>query len=211
MRYYSGSANNLTNRNKPKYIYKQITMQIYTYLQLIFFATELALLIFKRAKSGKIKNERDRRSLFILWIAIALSSCAGPWIAAYNFWRLGDYRSVVIIGSGIFAIGFFIRWIAVYQLGRMFTVNVVISDKHTLKTSGLYKVVRHPSYLGLLLIITGLGITLNSLASLLIMLVPASIALNYRISIEEQALIEEFGVQYTDYKSKVKRLFPGIY
>lgn len=186
-------------------------MPLYTYLQLLFFASELGLLIFKRAKSGKIKNERDKRSLLMLWIVIALSSCAGPWIAAYHIWGVDNNEAVIITGIAVFALGFIIRWIAVYQLGRMFTVNVVISDTHTLKTSGLYKIVRHPSYLGLLLIIAGLGISLNSLLSLLVMLVPGFIALNQRIKIEEQALTEEFGSQYTDYKSKVKRLVPGIY
>ncbi len=186
-------------------------MSIYTYLQLIFFASELGLLIFKRAKSGKVKNERDRRSLLILWVVIALSSCAGPWTAAYHIWGLDNYQAVEIAGIAIFALGFIIRWTAIYQLGRMFTVNVVISDSHTLKTSGLYQIVRHPSYLGLLLIIAGLGISLDSLVSLLVMLVPCFIALNYRIAIEEKALTEEFGKQYTDYKSRVKRLVPGIY
>src|ERR1700761_5792482 len=115
-------------------------MPLYTYLQLIFFISELALLIFKRARSGKIKNERDRRSLLILWIVIALSSCAGPWVAfRYHIWVFDNYQAVVIAGIAVFALGFIIRWVAIYQLGRMFTVNVVISDTHTLKTSGLYK------------------------------------------------------------------------
>lgn len=147
----------------------------------------------------------------MLWIVIALSSCAGPWIAAYHVWGIANYQVVIITGTAVFALGFIIRWIAIYQLGRMFTVNVVISDTHTLKTSGLYRIVRHPSYLGLLLIIAGLGISLDSGLSLLVMLVPCFIALNYRIRIEEQALTEEFGVQYTGYKSRVKRLVPGIY
>ena len=186
-------------------------MQPYAYLQIIFFASELALLIFKRAKSGKIKNERDRRSLLILWVVIALCMCAGPWSAAYGVWRLGDYQTIEVVGITVWAIGFIIRWIAIYQLGKMFTVNVVISDTHTLKTSGLYKIVRHPSYLGLILIIAGLGICLNSLLSLLIVLIPSFLALNYRITIEEKALIEEFDSQYEDYKKRVSRLIPGIY
>ncbi|MGN6179057.1 MAG: methyltransferase family protein [Mucilaginibacter sp.] len=186
-------------------------MPLYVYLQLIFFISELGLLIFKRAKSGKIKNERDRRSLLILWIVIALSLGAGPWVAAYHIGGLANHRSAEIAGIVIFALGFSIRWIAIYQLGRMFTVNVVISDEHTLKTSGLYKVMRHPSYTGLLLVIVGLGISLNSLASLLVMFIPDFIALNYRITIEERALTEEFGKQYSDYKSRVNRLVPGIY
>jgi protein-S-isoprenylcysteine O-methyltransferase Ste14 len=186
-------------------------MPIYTYLQIIFFASELALLIFKRAKSGKIKNERDRRSLLILWILIALGSCAGPWVATYHIWGLDNYQVVEIIALAIFAFGFIIRWLAIYQLGRMFTVNVVIADGHALKTSGLYKIVRHPSYTGLLLIIAGLGLSLCSILSLLIMLVPGFIALNYRIAIEERALTEEFGEEYLDYKKRVKKLLPGIY
>ena len=93
----------------------------------------------------------------------------------------------------------------------MFTVDVAIANEHTLKTNGLYKVVRHPSYLGLILIIAGLGLCLNSWLSFIIMFVPTFIAISYRIAIEEKALIEEFGDQYTQYKSKVKRLIPGIY
>lgn len=186
-------------------------MPLYTYLQLIFFASELGLLIFKRAKLGKIKSERDRRSLLMLWIVIAFSSCAGPWIAIYHIWGVDNSKAATITGIVVFGLGFIIRWIAIYQLGRMFTVNVVISDTHTLRTSGLYKIVRHPSYLGLLLIIAGLGLSLNSLLSLIIMLVPAFIALNHRIKIEERALTEEFDEQYTNYKGRVKRLVPGIY
>jgi len=49
------------------------------------------------------------------------------------------------------------------------------------------------------------------LLSLLIVLIPSFLALNYRISIEEKALIEEFGSQYEDYKKRVSRLIPGIY
>jgi protein-S-isoprenylcysteine O-methyltransferase Ste14 len=186
-------------------------MPIYIYLQLIFFITELSLLIFKRAKSGKVKNERDKRSLLTLWVVIALSSWAAPCLAVYHIWGLDNYRAVVITGIAIFATGFIIRWIAIYQLGKMFTVNVVISDTHTLKTSGLYRIVRHPSYLGLLLIIAGMGESLNNMICLLVLLVPSFIALNKRINIEEQALIEEFGEQYINYKKRVKRLVPGIY
>jgi protein-S-isoprenylcysteine O-methyltransferase Ste14 len=187
-------------------------MPFYSYLQIIFFISELSLLIFKRAKSGKIKNERDRRSLLILWIVIALGSCLGPWTAfSFHVWGLDNDQSVAVAGIFVFLLGFVIRWIAIYQLGKMFTVNVVISDTHTLKTSGLYRIVRHPSYLGLLLIIAGLGMSLDSLLSLLMMLIPSFIALNYRISIEEKALIEEFGDQYLDYKKRVKKLIPGIY
>jgi len=182
-------------------------MPFYLWLQLLFFVTELALLLFKRSKSSTAKNKRDRRSLLLLWIVIGGCLCLGPWSAAYFIWPFKG----LTIGIIVYAFGFIIRWTAVYQLGKMFTVDVAIADKHTLKTSGLYKIVRHPSYLGLILIIAGLGLCLNSALSLMIMFIPPFIAISYRISIEEKALIEEFGDQYTNYKGKVKRLIPGIY
>ena len=182
-------------------------MPFYAWLQLLFFITELSLLLFRRSKQSTAKNKRDRRSLLILWIVIAGSLVLGPWAAAYGVWTFDG----ALIGIIIYIIGFIIRWIAVYQLGKMFTVDVAIANEHTLKTSGLYTVVRHPSYLGLILIIAGLGVCLNSLLSFILMFVPTFIAISYRISIEEKALIEEFGDQYIAYKAKVKRLIPGIY
>jgi protein-S-isoprenylcysteine O-methyltransferase Ste14 len=182
-------------------------MPLYAWLQILFFVTELSLLLFKRSKQSTAKNKRDRRSLLILWVVIAGSLSLGPWSAAYSIWIFDGS----VIGIIIYVIGFIIRWTAVYQLGKMFTVDVAIANEHILKTTGLYKVVRHPSYLGLILIIAGLGICLNSWLCFIIMFVPTFIAISYRISIEEKALIEEFGDQYSTYKSKVKKLIPGIY
>jgi len=182
-------------------------MPLYAWLQLLFFITELSLLLFRRSKQSTAKNKRDRRSLLILWIVIAGCLCLGPWAAAYGIWMFNSF----IIGIAIYIIGFTIRWTAVYQLGKMFTVDVAIANEHILKTTGLYRVVRHPSYLGLILIIAGLGLCLNSWLSFIIMFVPTFIAISYRISIEEKALTEEFGDQYIAYKTRVKRLIPGIY
>lgn len=186
-------------------------MMPYTYLQLLFFITELTLLIFRRAKSEKVKTSLDRSSLLLLWAMIALGSALAPGIAMWCPVGLNNWYAVEISGIIVFVTGFVIRWAAVYQLGKLFTVNVSIADEHTLKTNGLYKIIRHPSYLGLLLIITGLGLSLNSLLSLLVIFIPAFVVVNYRISVEEQALTAEFGEQYVEYKKRVKKLIPGIY
>jgi protein-S-isoprenylcysteine O-methyltransferase Ste14 len=164
-------------------------MPVYIILQLIFFATEVSLLLFKRSKTT-VKNSRDKRSLLILWVVIVTGSTLGPDISAHGLWSMTGIN-VTYAGIAVFAIGFIIRWSAVIQLGKMFTVDVAIVDKHSLKTSGLYKIVRHPSYLGLILIIIA--------------------AINYRISVEEKALTEQFGEQYTTYKTRVKKLVPYIY
>jgi protein-S-isoprenylcysteine O-methyltransferase Ste14 len=186
-------------------------MPPYVYLQIIFFLSEVSLLLFKRSKNSGEKNNKDRRSLLILWIVIFVCFTVGPFSAAYGIWRLNNYETLVYIGMAICIIGFAIRWTAIVQLGRMFTVDVAITDNHTLKTSGLYNIVRHPSYLGLLLIIAGLAICLDSVLSFLIVFIPSFWAISNRIAVEEQALISEFGEQYISYKKRVSKIIPKIY
>jgi protein-S-isoprenylcysteine O-methyltransferase Ste14 len=75
----------------------------------------------------------------------------------------------------------------------------------------LYRFVRHPSYSGLLLILLAVGLHSRNWAALLVLIVPTTAALLYRIHIEEAALSEAFGAQYTDYEKGTRRLVPGLY
>jgi protein-S-isoprenylcysteine O-methyltransferase Ste14 len=180
-------------------------------LIILFSLSEIGLLIFRRSKRGVSKTQKDRRSLISFWIVIPLSLTAGTFAGGYGIWTFGDRTVWITTGIIVFVIGFAIRWTAIIQLGKMFTVDVAIDKTHQLKNSGLYKVVRHPSYSGLLLIITGIAISMYSLASCLILIVPVFAALHYRIKVEEEALESEFKSQYTTYKRSTSRLIPGVY
>jgi protein-S-isoprenylcysteine O-methyltransferase Ste14 len=187
-------------------------MSLHHDIQIAFFVSEVLLLLFKRSKNSGQRNNKDKRSLLILWIVIVISFTLGNFIAEeYSIWHMGNHRTIVYIGMAICIIGFAIRWAAVIQLGKMFTVDVTITDHHNLKTTGLYKIVRHPSYFGLLMIIAGLAICINSIAGFLIIIIPCFWAINHRIKVEEQALIAEFGEQYINYKKRVSKIFPGIF
>ena len=187
-------------------------MSPYYYLQTAFLISEVSLLIFKRSKNSGQRNNKDRRSLLILWIVIVVSSTIGNFIAGeYPTWHIGNYEIVIYTGMIICILGFAIRWTAVIQLGKMFTVDVAITDEHNLKTTGLYKIVRHPSYLGLIMIIAGLALCTDSLLSFLIILIPSFWAINHRIKVEEQVLTAEFGEQYLNYKKRVSKIIPGIF
>jgi protein-S-isoprenylcysteine O-methyltransferase Ste14 len=186
-------------------------MPVYTILQLIFFVTEVSLLIFKRSKRQGVRSKPDKNSLLILWIVIVSTLTIGPFSSAFGTWPFASADIIIYAGEAVFAIGFLIRWTAVVQLGKMFTVDVAIDEQHTLKTNGLYNIVRHPSYLGLILIIAGLGLCMNSALSIIVMVIPTFLAINYRIAVEEKALREEFGEKYTNYSKRIKRIIPYIY
>ncbi len=76
---------------------------------------------------------------------------------------------------------------------------------------GPFRVVRHPSYTGVLLAFVGFALSLANWASLLVILLPISAAFVRRINVEEQALSSALGERYLSYMRRTKRLIPGIY
>jgi protein-S-isoprenylcysteine O-methyltransferase len=107
--------------------------------------------------------------------------------------------------------GLALRWYAIFYLGRLFTVNVAIAADHTLIDSGPYRTIRHPSYPGALLVFLGLGIPFGNWLSLIIVVVPTSLAFMQRIAIEQAALTRALGDSYLRYRARTKRLIPGVY
>jgi len=194
-----------------QYDNRRPVMHIYNYFQILFGLSEAGLFIFKRSKTVAQKSNTDKRSLLFLWITIPAVLTFSGFITHYKIGPTLDSIVLQDIGLTVIVIGFIIRWIAVVQLGRLFTVDVAISATHTLKTEGLYKIVRHPSYLGLMLIITGLAVCMPSLVWMAVTIIAVFIAMNYRIIVEEEALTNEFGDQYRDYSEKVSKLIPWLY
>ena len=105
----------------------------------------------------------------------------------------------------------FLRWWAIITLGRFFTVDVTIEKDHELVERGPFRMVRHPSYTGVLLAFVGLALTLDNWAALLVILLPIGVAFIHRMNVEENALSGALGSQYTDYIRRTKRLVPFIY
>ena len=107
--------------------------------------------------------------------------------------------------------GLAVRWTAVFTLGKSFSANVAIRESQKMIRSGLYRMVRHPSYLGLLIVFVAIGIHSRNWASFVVAIVPPTAALIYRIQVEEAVLREAFGEQYAQYSRVTKRLVPGVY
>jgi protein-S-isoprenylcysteine O-methyltransferase Ste14 len=100
---------------------------------------------------------------------------------------------------------------AIITLGRFFTATVTIHSDHRVIRTGLYRRIRHPSYTGLLLAFLGLAIAFSNWLSLIVIFVPITLAILYRIHVEESAMMEGLGQEYADYRRSSKRLVPGVY
>lgn len=114
-------------------------------------------------------------------------------------------QGVAIVG------GLALRWWAIVVLGRSFTVDVQIAPDHRLVESGPFRLVRHPSYTGVLLASFGFALSLCNWAALVIIMLPITAAFIRRMNVEEQALDAALGPTYADYIMRTKRLMPGFY
>jgi protein-S-isoprenylcysteine O-methyltransferase Ste14 len=79
-----------------------------------------------------------------------------------------------------------------------------------LVTSGIYRYIRNPMYLGHIIFLVGLSLTLQSTLAALITLGTA-IWFNYRVRRDESRLIDLFGDSYLQYLKQTKRWIPYVF
>jgi protein-S-isoprenylcysteine O-methyltransferase Ste14 len=179
-------------------------------LAYLFGISETILAIRKRSKKETVKLKKDKGSLIALYVVFTISMTAGFFLADFRFAGTINYI-IALLGLIIYFAGLFIRWTSIIQLKKAFTVDVAINKEHELKTDGLYRFVKHPAYLGLFLIFMGLSVSMNSLLSFLAVSVPVFLVILYRIRVEEEVLIEEFGIPYIEYSKSTKKIIPFVY
>jgi len=152
--------------------------------------------------SGNISSGRreDTKNRWIFLPFLVLGFVLA-WLPAYT-----DRRDIwTIDGDAARYLG-----LAVFVLGRRFSGLVAIQEGHELVTGGLYRVIRHPSYLGLLLGLFGWALVFRSAIGILVslLLLPPLVA---RMNSEEALLESEFGKRYSDYRRRTWRLLPFLY
>ncbi len=166
---------------------------------------------YKQKKKLKIVSMRDKGSLGFIVISITAGYLLSFSIAATKIGRIYYWNILFVIGLFIIALGLIIRVISIRQLGQYFTYSVSKVENHILIEKGLYKFIRHPGYLGQLLIFTGISISLSNWLAVILMLLFTLVGYTNRIRVEEKFLIEQIGDKYSDYQKRTKKLIPKIY
>lgn len=160
--------------------------------------------------STGVQEDRSNRWVLVPFTLIGVLAAFVPaWCDRHNFLTFGG-EAVRWFGVIVYSIGGVLRLYPVFVLGNRFSGLVAIQSGHTLVTDGVYSVIRHPSYLGLIAIMFGWGLAFRSWAgvALAVLMVPILVA---RISAEETLLHEHFGAEYDAYRARTSRLIPGIY
>jgi protein-S-isoprenylcysteine O-methyltransferase Ste14 len=115
------------------------------------------------------------------------------------------------IGLGLLWCGVALRVWSFRTLGRYFTFTVQTSRDQPVIAGGPYRVIRHPGYAALLLIIMGIGLFIANWISLISLAAFVVCGLAYRITVEERALMHDLGENYGAYAATRSRLVPFIW
>ncbi|MBK7878370.1 MAG: isoprenylcysteine carboxylmethyltransferase family protein [Planctomycetes bacterium] len=178
--------------------------------ELLFAAwvfTEALLALRHRSTRGLTPDPTVR----VLWVTMTLGIGLALGLSFVAGWRLpGDLRAWYVGGCAAMSVGLVVRWWAVLVLGRFFTVDVAIQSGHELVVRGPYRFVRHPSYTGLVLVLFGVCGVLGSALSAFALLACALPPLAWRIAVEERTLAGRFGVAWSEYARRTKRLVPFV-
>jgi protein-S-isoprenylcysteine O-methyltransferase Ste14 len=128
---------------------------------------------------------------------LPVATVGGPWLFA---------PGVVVAWAGLL-----LRWWSFVTLGRYFTVVVQTTGDQPVVERGPYRVLRHPSYTGLLLAFAGCGLMLGNWAGAAAAVAVVTVAVVGRIRREERALLGALGARYRDFAARRARLIPRVW
>jgi protein-S-isoprenylcysteine O-methyltransferase len=188
----------------------QLSLSPVALLGTAFGASEIGLALWKRSHVSS--QPADAGSLRVLWGAILIS-----WVVAiasadlFPFARFGPGVTLFDAPYLLLALGLGLRWYSILYLGKFFTVDVAIASEHRVIDTGPYRYIRHPSYSGALLAFLGFGLLFHNGVSLVMLVVPVTLAFLHRVRIEERALRSALGAAYVDYSARTKMLVPLLF
>jgi protein-S-isoprenylcysteine O-methyltransferase Ste14 len=180
---------------------------------LIVFSVALAVIVGFSGSSGlstgKSYSPESKRIIFPIIVLSLVMIVVPPYCDRRDLFTI-DGDMMRYLGLVVCIVGSVIRIAAVFALGHRFSGVVAIQPDHKLKTDGIYKDVRHPSYTGLLLSMIGWTLVFRSAIGL-VLNIPLFLLLLSRITDEEKFLEAEFGDEYRTYRRKTWRLLPFVY
>ncbi|MGA9486653.1 MAG: isoprenylcysteine carboxylmethyltransferase family protein [Methylocella sp.] len=181
-----------------------------TSVAIVTFVLAGAALFSSGNLSSGVREDRGNRWIFV---PLAVISVLSAYLPAYtdrlDVWTI-DGDATRWLGLALYTVGGVLRIWPVFVLGRRFSGLVAIQPGHTLVTSGIYGIIRHPSYLGLLVGALGWGLAFRSSVGVLLAVITVPVILA-RIRAEEALLHTQFGAEYDAFRARTSRLIPGIY
>ncbi|MDB6172224.1 MAG: isoprenylcysteine carboxylmethyltransferase family protein [Chthoniobacteraceae bacterium] len=161
-----------------------------------------------KTKRETIPGEIREHLTFTLFLLIGTSMTIG---SVGEYITRGGGFSWAALGAGIAcaAASFRLRWRAIAALGKFWSLHIEIREGHQFVDFGPFRIVRHPTYVSMVLELLSFGLICNAWTMLCIIPFAFIPVLILRLRLEENAMIEKFGSTYRDYQRRVPMLIPN--
>lgn len=169
--------------------------------------------IIRRARGeSKKADSRDAGSVRVMMAAMSTVMVLAFPVAFVEQGSFPESRHRLFFAVGILlmVLGSRLRRSCWKTLGEYFTGDVQVRPGQPVIRTGPYRLVRHPSYSGGILMQAGVGLALCNGLSLALLTVTAVVTYIYRVRIEEAALLDTLGEPYRAYMRETKRFIPSV-
>lgn len=157
----------------------------------------------------KIKEVKTN-SFFIILMSILLIIIVNGFMFYFDI-LIVDSLGLKIVTLNIYALGLILRYYSLILLGKNFSRNVEVNKEQELISTGTYKHLRHPLYLGLFLLVISVPLYSGNLIIFLLSSIIMFRVIDMRIKEEEKTMESIIGERYIKWKSKRYKFIPFIY
>ncbi len=141
------------------------------------------------------------------WLLLFLTAI----LDQFHFGVVDPHITFTVAGCLLMAGGFCMRAVAMRTLGKFFTRTLQMREEQHVISHGIYRFIRHPGYLGDILLFGGSAVATANCMTTVIILAVFIPTFARRIATEERMLTETFGNEYLAYKTKSWRLIPFVF
>jgi protein-S-isoprenylcysteine O-methyltransferase Ste14 len=192
---------------KPAFAADPAVSALFAATIVVWLALELRQALRRRPGA----TNRDQGSLNFVRICAVAGALLAATAIHVNATSYPESPPVIGLSLVLMWAGVALRWWCFHTLGRFFTFTVMTSPDQHVISSGPYKQLRHPSYLGILLVLTGIGLSYGNWLSLAALVLTTLAGFVYRIHVEEAALASALGPAYVNFAAGRKRLVPFVW
>jgi len=168
------------------------------------------VLLFQSGKRSQNLRDAGLVVLMALLIAQAVTAATNRHARGLSIAGPETVHSLLQVAGAVLMLGGITLFAAAQlNMGASWRIGIKEGEAPGLVTSGLYRVCRHPIYLGLLTAVAGYAALLSTPLSLLL-LVAGYAGARAQAAAEEAHLELTYGATYREYARRVGRFLPGI-
>ena len=156
------------------------------------------------------KTRLETGLLVLAWVGFFVPLV---WVAspAFSFAEYPLGTGPFIGGVMCLVIGLWLFYRSHTDLGTNWSITLEVREQHRLITRGVYRRIRHPMYLALVVYSVGQALVIPNWVAGPANLIVFAILLALRVRAEERMMGEAFGDEYAVYSARTKRLVPGVW